>query len=400
MVIMILKRKNLTLLLLPSLAACVSINDHSNRAESRKWLIAEDPMVFDDIEDKMGMFSEDEEYENEPQRDQITPQATVRILPQAQDQVSAPVQAQTPSPAPAQISPQAHAQISPQAQEQIAQPPPTSIQQPYPTKIIQQKQKRLFVAAVNSKTIDRSPQREIDSEIDSIKKEQKIKILTLITPMERNSISTSLKDETKASTLKKGGASRSRISKARRSELNADRDRIINYWIRFYTGKSRMGFKAALRRGEKYRPMITRVLKKNGLPDEIYYLAMIESNFNTNAVSHAEAVGMWQIIRPTASRYGLKVNRHIDERRDPNLSTLAAINYLRDLHKTFDSWHLAMAAYNAGETRVMKAIEEAGTRDYWRLVAMGKLPKETSEYVPKILAAMTIAQNPQIYEMR
>jgi membrane-bound lytic murein transglycosylase D len=198
---------------------------------------------------------------------------------------------------------------------------------------------------------------------------------------------------------------------ADRASLKADEDEIaetiahmpleindnVKRWIEYFSVKDRDRFQKWLIRGQVYKPMITNVLKENGLPEDLYYLAMIESGFNTHAASHASAVGTWQFIRATGKRYGLSVNSEVDERRDPMRATKAAVRYLSDLHNVFQSWYLAMAAYNAGEMRIMTAIMSGNSRDFWELVRNRKLPRETMEYIPKFLAAVIIGHNPEHY---
>lgn len=142
------------------------------------------------------------------------------------------------------------------------------------------------------------------------------------------------------------------------------------------------------------------VLEENDIPAELFYLAMIESGYRTEALSHAKARGVWQFIPGTAERYGLRVDQHVDERQDPIRSTEAAAKYLRDLYNVFGSWHLAMAAYNAGEIRVLRAVFKGKSRDFWKLAGAKALPKETAEYVPKFLAVVLIGQDPEKYGFR
>jgi membrane-bound lytic murein transglycosylase D len=143
--------------------------------------------------------------------------------------------------------------------------------------------------------------------------------------------------------------------------------------------------------------MILDVFRKKGLPEELVFTAMIESGFNPVAVSHAGAKGLWQFMAPTARRYGLRVDRWLDERLDPEKSTVAAASYLSDLYKIFGSWELVQAAYNAGEMKVLRAIQGTGTRDFWSLTRSRLLRDETKNFVPAIHAATIIGQEPEQY---
>ncbi len=171
----------------------------------------------------------------------------------------------------------------------------------------------------------------------------------------------------------------------------------VKQWIEYFTVKDRERFARFLERGEKYRPMVMEVLHEEKLPEDLYYLAMIESGFATAATSHASAVGIWQFISATGRRYGLRVDSFVDERRDPMRATAAATLYLKDLHNVFQSWYLAMAAYNAGESRIMNAIMVGKSRNFWDLVKKKVLPSETMNYIPKFLAAVIIGHDPERY---
>jgi membrane-bound lytic murein transglycosylase D len=144
-------------------------------------------------------------------------------------------------------------------------------------------------------------------------------------------------------------------------------------------------------------PQIKRTLKKNGLPQDLAYIAMIESGFSPHALSTARAVGPWQFIAETGKRYGLQVNWWIDERRDFHKSTDAAARYLKDMHNMFNSWHLAAAGYNTGENRIKRLIERRKTKNFWKLAQHDDLELETRDYVPKLMAAILIAKAPQMY---
>lgn len=167
-------------------------------------------------------------------------------------------------------------------------------------------------------------------------------------------------------------------------------ERIIDY----FQNREHERFQQWLDNAGLYKKHMVPILKEYGLPEEIFYLALIESGFNPVAYSYAHAAGPWQFIASTGALYGLKRNWWIDERRDPIKSTYAAAKYLKKLYDEFDDWFLALAAYNTGELRVWRAIRREGTRDYWKLRS---LPKQTRNYIPTLMAGMTIALNPEKY---
>lgn len=183
----------------------------------------------------------------------------------------------------------------------------------------------------------------------------------------------------------------------RRMRIPIELNESVRYWITYFSEKDKDRFQRFLDRGQAYRDVVENTLEENDLPAELYYLAMIESGFRTDAHSRAKAVGVWQFVSGTARRYGLRIDRHVDERRDPIRATEAAAKYLRDLYNVFGSWHLAMAAYNAGEIRILRAVFKGRTRNFWELIQAKTLPRETSEYVPKFLAVALIGQNPEKY---
>jgi len=156
-------------------------------------------------------------------------------------------------------------------------------------------------------------------------------------------------------------------------------------------------FQAALARSGRYLPMIRQVFQEYGLPQDLAYVALVESGFSPWARSPKEAVGMWQFIEGTARRYGLKLNEQVDERRDPEKSTRAAARYLRDLYQQFGCWYLAAAGYNAGEKQVEGVVNRHNTRDFWTMAQQKLLPQETCNYVPQLIAAALIAKNPGRY---
>ena len=175
---------------------------------------------------------------------------------------------------------------------------------------------------------------------------------------------------------------------------------LVRKWERYFTTKGKMGFQTFLNNGEKYRPMIERIFAEHNLPKSLYYVGLIESGYIVRARSHASAVGPWQFIKGTAKRYGLKINRSIDERQNIYKSTQAAALYFQDLYNIFGSWELALSAYNAGEYGIIRRIRGANTRDYYKLSAMKKLPKETRNYVPKVIAAMKVAKRAREHKIK
>ena len=167
----------------------------------------------------------------------------------------------------------------------------------------------------------------------------------------------------------------------------------VQKWIDFYTGRGRGTFEMWLTRSGLYMDWMKTILKGEGLPTDLVHLVFVESGFNPQALSRSRAVGPWQFIRGTAKIFGLKVNSWVDERKDPERATQAAAHYLKHLYSVFDSWPLALASYNAGEGTVVRAIARQGTKDFWQL----SLPRETRDYVPKFLACLHIARNPEQY---
>jgi len=165
--------------------------------------------------------------------------------------------------------------------------------------------------------------------------------------------------------------------------------------INLFTEGLREKFSLWLSRSGKYIELMKNILKGENIPEEMVFIPLIESGFNPNACSPARAVGYWQFISSTAKKYGLKINWWMDERRDPVKSTLAAANYFKDLYEMFGSWNLAMAAYNAGEAKILKAISRTNTDDYWSLLDTKYIKRETKDYVPKFIAASLIAKSPE-----
>ncbi len=172
----------------------------------------------------------------------------------------------------------------------------------------------------------------------------------------------------------------------------------VEYFINLFQDNGRGWFAKWLSRSERYIPMMKNVLRENGLPEDLVYMAMIESGFSSHAQSHANAVGPWQFIAGTGKRYSLRIDKWIDERRDPLKSTVAAALYLKDLYSIFNKdWYLAAAGYNAGENKILRAIGMYNSSDFWQLTEGSYLKRETKDYVPKLLAAAIIAKEPVKY---
>jgi membrane-bound lytic murein transglycosylase D len=167
--------------------------------------------------------------------------------------------------------------------------------------------------------------------------------------------------------------------------------------LRAFSQNQKSAFKVYLSRSGRYLPMMRRIFQERNLPQDLVYLALVESGFNSFAKSPAAAVGMWQFIEGTARRYGLKVDDWVDERRDPEKATRAAAKYLKDLFQQFGCWYLAAAGYNAGEHRVERVLGKKDSTTFWTLAQNGLLPQETCHYVPQFIAAALIARNPQKY---
>lgn len=211
--------------------------------------------------------------------------------------------------------------------------------------------------------------------------------------------------EVAASTIKENEVSSEEVEKSAEmpykssyGEIAMDDNEHVQKWIRYFTGKGREHMVNYLERSARYLPMMKNVLRENGLPEDLVYIALIESGFSPRAHSRSNAVGYWQFIRSTGKHFGLTVDTFIDERRDPVLSTRAAAEYFKALYNLLGSWHLSMAAYNYGEYRVKRAVTRYYTRDFWELIKKRRsLPAETKNYVPKFIAAAMIAKDPKKY---
>ena len=174
-------------------------------------------------------------------------------------------------------------------------------------------------------------------------------------------------------------------------------DSSVQSHIRYFNTSIRNRFEQWLVRLSRYRPLVENIFTEFHLPSDLVYLSLVESGFNPYAYSRAKATGPWQFMKGTAKVYGLRVDAYVDERRDPIKSTVAAARYLRDLYDLFGAWPLAMAAYNAGEGKVMRALQKARAESFTDISKTRLIRRETKEYVPRFMAATIIAKNPDRY---
>lgn len=171
----------------------------------------------------------------------------------------------------------------------------------------------------------------------------------------------------------------------------------LRAYLDFFDGRGKPTLVRWLRRMGYYEEMILDVLREEGLPEDLIYVAMIESGFSPTARSHASAVGVWQFIATTGEEMGLRIDRHVDERQDPVKATRAAAKYLKLLHNRYDSWPLALAAYNGGPGLVNKEMDRYNSNDYWFIARQRGMYDETRRYVPKVIAVSMMAKNPDIF---
>jgi membrane-bound lytic murein transglycosylase D len=167
--------------------------------------------------------------------------------------------------------------------------------------------------------------------------------------------------------------------------------------IELFKNERRKEIEAGLQRSGKYLPMIKQIFREEGLPQDLVYIALVESGYKPHALSRARAKGIWQFIRSTGRLYGLRVDWWVDQRCDPEKATRAAAKHLKDLYQQFGDWYLAMASYNGGANRVERAIKRLKTKDFWRIAKTRYIKRETKNYVPAILAAIMISKNPESY---
>ncbi|MCK5511230.1 MAG: transglycosylase SLT domain-containing protein [Thermodesulfovibrionia bacterium] len=170
--------------------------------------------------------------------------------------------------------------------------------------------------------------------------------------------------------------------------------------IYMYSKKSKHDFRKNLHRAGKYLDAMSQIFREKNLPQELVFLPLIESGFRLNAYSHKKAAGPWQFIPRTAKTFGLKIDWWVDERLDPIKSTRAAAEYLRKLYKIFGSWNLVLAAYNAGEGNILRALRKTKSNDFWALRKTRHIVNETKNYVPSYIAAAAIALHPESFGLQ
>lgn len=189
----------------------------------------------------------------------------------------------------------------------------------------------------------------------------------------------------------------STLSPASGNQIATASNMHVQRFIKYFQGQGREGVRVAFNRLGQYEPMMRKIFQEEGVPEDLIFVGLVESAYNPYAQSVAGAKGIWQFVRETGRRYGLKTGE-FDERHDPEKSTRAAARYLRDLYEMFGDWHLALAAYNAGEQRILRIIKKTGIKDFWQMSQRRLLPEETINYVPAVLAAMAVGK--QRFELK
>ena len=181
------------------------------------------------------------------------------------------------------------------------------------------------------------------------------------------------------------------------SDMGVSINQEVMRFLEYYRGKGKKTFLRYWQRGERFIPLVKRILREEGLPEDLAYLPILESGYWATALSRSRALGYWQFIKSTARLYGLRIDPWVDERMDIEKSTKAAARYLKDLYTRLGSWELAISAYNAGPISIERAIKKTGSRDFWVLAHSHYLKKETKEYVPRFMAILLLVHHPNLY---
>jgi len=225
------------------------------------------------------------------------------------------------------------------------------------------------------------------------------KLDVLLEEMERNSgsILDVSKEELKGTENLKTEKVEEEIKETYTISIDVENSLVQKYIMLYTQGERRKAIAEALERSGRYREMVLAVLEEYGLPRELVYLPLVESLYKVTAYSRARAVGLWQLMETTARNLGLVINYWIDERRDPEKSTRAALKFLKDLYTWFNDWHLALAAYNRGQIGIGRDLQFSKAVDFNQLVEREALPRETENFVPKFMACVTIGENYQDY---
>lgn len=177
------------------------------------------------------------------------------------------------------------------------------------------------------------------------------------------------------------------------NQFQAEANDSVQRFTDYFRGKGRTVARTAFKRLARYEAMMRKIFREENVPEDLIFVGLVESAYNPYARSTAGASGIWQFSGGTGRRYDLKRTGAVDERFDPEKSTRAAARYLGDLYRLFGDWTLVLAAYNAGEYRILRVMQQTGIKDFWQMGAQKLLPKETTDYVPSVLAAIVIGKD-------